>query len=351
MALGILTFVMLSGHFFRAFDLLAHGVSPMVLVKFLAYLLPDMMRFTLPLALLVATVLVFSRLSADNEIVAMKSMGISLWQIVTPAVALSFMLSCLGLWLSLWVSPGLRYKSEQLRWTAAAETPLSLLEPDVFVEVFPQCSLRISGRDGDVLHDVHILFRDKNGDVFQDIAARRGSVVVNPEEETLSLELTDASVTSFRLDEVPSSSNVRYLSAKTISLPLNYGGSRNKKNLIRKLKYMDLKMLCARIALDREEGKDVTDHLVNLHTRLSLAISPFSFLLLGLPFGIRSKRSELSIGLLICVLLAVVFYGFMLLADALKGCAAIHPQYIIWIPNLLYQVVGLVMIKKLEHKG
>ena len=58
MAVGILTFVMLSGQFFRAFDLISRGVSPWLLCRYLLYLVPDMLRFTLPLAMLVATVLV-----------------------------------------------------------------------------------------------------------------------------------------------------------------------------------------------------------------------------------------------------------------------------------------------------
>lgn len=349
MALGILTFVMLSGQFFRAFDLLTRGVSPLVLGQFLLYLMPDMLRFTLPLALLVATVLVFSRMSADNEVTAMKAIGVSVWQIVTPALALSFALCALCLWLSLWVAPIFRYKSEQLRWSAAAETPLALLEPGSFTEVFPNCFIRIGQRNSNRMQNVHIVLQDKKGTKAQDIVAKFADVIVRPDEQTLELALENAQVGSYRLDEPPAPDSVHFLSAASIRIPLDYGGSRDRKKLTRKLKYMDLRMLCARISLDREQGIDVSEHLVNLHERLSLALSPFAFLLLGLPFGIRSKRSELSVGLLACVLLALVFYGFMLLADAVKDVAWLHPQYIIWLPNLAYQLVGLLMIKRLEH--
>ena len=132
LALGILTFVMLSGQLFRIFDLISRGISPMTLGRVMLYLMPDMLRFTLPLSLLIATVLVFSRLSADSEVVAMKSMGISLWQIISPGLMLAFVFSARCFWLSLFVAPEMRYKSERLRLEVTAESPLALLQVGSF---------------------------------------------------------------------------------------------------------------------------------------------------------------------------------------------------------------------------
>ncbi len=351
LALGVLTFVMLSGQLYQAGDLLSRGVSPSFMGRFLLYLMPDMLRFTLPLSVLIATVLVFSRMSSDNEIVAMKSMGVSLWQIVSPALFLSFLLSGFCLWLSLQVAPKLRYRSNQLWWEATNETPVALLEPGSFSELFPGCSIRIGARKGEDLVDVHIVLRDKNGENVQDIAAKRGRVAFNQIEKILELELDEAQINSLKMDGKQDQSHLNFLSAKSIRIPLDTESSRSKHKLTRKYKFMDVRMLCAKIELERKQGQDVTEPLLNLHKRLALSLSPFSFLLLGLPFGIRSKRSELSVGLLICVLLALGFYAFMLLADALQKFSGLHPQYIIWIPNLLYQVAGVYMLRRLEHGG
>jgi len=76
-----------------------------------------------------------------------------------------------------------------------------------------------------------------------------------------------------------------------------------------------------------------------------MALAPFSFLLIGLPFGIRSRRSELSVGILLCVLLALGFYAFLLFGDALKDQPRFHPALIIWLPNFLYQFAGLAAIR------
>jgi lipopolysaccharide export system permease protein len=132
-----------------------------------------------------------------------------------------------------------------------------------------------------------------------------------------------------------------------LELELGIGGNQKRNVTARKVKYMDLRLLCAQILLEQEEGRDTAAFLLELHRRLSMAMSPFSFLLLGLPFGIRSRRSEKSVGLLICVLLALGFYAFLQAADMLKRHTGLHPEYIIWLPNALYQAVGLWIMHRI----
>jgi len=365
MALCILMFVMLSGQLFRLFDELSRGVSPLVLAKGILYLMPDMLRFTLPLSLLISTVLVFSRLSADNEVVAMRAMGISLWQIISPALMLAFLFSLVCFWVSLFVAPEMRDKSERLLAEEMAKMPLSMLEVGVFSEIGDQDSrqslqLMAAEREGTELKGIHILMRERkdkkrggqdgrqsNADVV-DITAARGRVVVHAEEQSLELVLTDAEVTSFvwtAEGEKPTLEKTYFLKSPSLSVPIKS----SSKRFLRKLKYLNLKELCARMVVDSQEGKPISEHLTTLHQKLALALAPFSFFLIGLPFGIRSKRSELSIGLLVCVLLAVVFYAFIMLANAVKGVSWLLPQYILWIPNLAYQFFGVLMIRRLEH--
>jgi lipopolysaccharide export system permease protein len=100
-------------------------------------------------------------------------------------------------------------------------------------------------------------------------------------------------------------------------------------------------MLFARIYVDSEAGKNTTPHYVELNTRMSMALAPLAFLLIGIPFGIRARRSQTSVGLLICVVLAVFFYAFILLSDSLEKQSHLHPELLVWLPNIFYQLGGL----------
>lgn len=352
MALGILTFVLLSGHFYKAFELLSKGVPLSTLFEVIGLLLPEVLRIVLPLAMLVSTVLVFSRMSADSEIIALKSMGVSIWQTVLPALGISIVFTFICLWLSLWLAPICRYRSEVLRYEALMETPLTLLEPGEFSNAFPMCSLRIGSRNGKELKDVHIIVGEKDSHRCQDVCAESGSMVFDPEKGTVDFNLRNASVIDFSLESAPKPEDTRFMAAKSISLPISLVEKRHSTwSVLRKSKYQNAKELCGKINQTRILGGDATSVVLELHSRFAMALSPFAFLLLGLPFGIRSRRSELSVGLLVCVLLALVFYAFTMLANALRKVSGLHPEIIIWIPNVLYQTVGLYMLKKLERQG
>ncbi len=92
-----------------------------------------------------------------------------------------------------------------------------------------------------------------------------------------------------------------------------------------------------------------TRHWLELQKRLALSFSPLAFLLLGIPFGIQNRRSETTAGLLICLVLALFFYLFMLWADGLANRPKYHPELIIWLPNLLYEVGGLVALFRISR--
>ena len=260
------------------------------------------------------------------------------------------MLSVVCLLNSLFISPLLRQKSERLQKEALVSSPIALLEPGVFMNFSnDNWAIRVGRIQGNRLEDIHILQRNNDGDSFQDIYAKSGRMTVINNDE-VELELNEMNLTSTKLKEKPSPSNVHYFAAGKVTIPLDLKKqNRSTRRLVRKSKYMDVRMLFARMAQERSAGHDVTKYMVDLHTRLALAVSPFSFLLMGLPFAIRGKRSELSVGLLMCVLLALGFYFFMMLGDLLEDIRFIHAEFILCIPNIIYQVVGICLIRRMDR--
>jgi lipopolysaccharide export LptBFGC system permease protein LptF len=282
-------------------------------------------------------------MSSDNEITAMKASGISLWQIISPGLVLSVLLSGICLWLTTTVSPRFRYRAEMLKRTEAVKNPLALLEPGGFTGDLPGYSIRIGRREGDELYDIHIyVLGDRDSKLQQDVTARRGHIHINEEERVIELTLEDATFANVNLSgDGDSETRVSRVATKEFVFPLSYGSEMDKRPLSRRLKYLDLPMLFARIYVDSEAGRDTTPHYVELNMRLSMALSPLAFLLIGIPFGIRSRRSETSVGLLLSVFLALGFYAFVMLSDSLERQPHLHPELLVWLPNIIYQAGGL----------
>ena len=193
LAVGVWTFVMSAGHVIRIFDWVARGGSPAILGRFLLLRLPDILRFTLPLSLLCATVLVFSHLSADNEITAMKACGISLWQVIAPGLLLSVLLSAVCFWLSTTVAPRCRYAADLLLWQEAVTNPMVALEDSGSFMEFDDLNIRIDRRIGDELYGIHILAQDATDhSLRQTITAKRGRLQTDPGSGRVELVLEDA---------------------------------------------------------------------------------------------------------------------------------------------------------------
>ena len=356
LALGIVTFVMMSVHLFRVFAMLSNGASPAMLTKLLLFLLPDVLRYALPFSILVATVLIFSRMSADNEIVALKASGIGIWQITAPALLLTLIFCAIGIWLGSDAAPRLRYASEQMRWQAMTNNPLALLEPGTVTKLSSQALIRVGSRDEKtgLLKDIHLIETDKDGKALREIFAESCLISANQEERELKLELYN-----FVIDERPVSHDAmdafrkkdgqspHFLTGESISIPLEYGTIQDTKRLERKLKLMPFNMLMGNLEWTKSQGQPVSKHWYEFHERLALAFSPLAFLLLGIPFGIRNRRSETSSGLVICILMALTYYGVMFLCTGLTEHPELHPEFIIWIPNLAFEIGGLLALSKI----
>src|SRR5476649_1903692 len=90
-AVAVLSLVLVLGNIFRKLLplLVNHDVPVEYLVTFIAYVLPFSLIFTIPWGLLTAVLLVFGRLSADNELIALRSNGVSITRICIPLAALA----------------------------------------------------------------------------------------------------------------------------------------------------------------------------------------------------------------------------------------------------------------------
>ena len=85
-SLLVLTFILVLGLMIKILSRMDSTVSQVFIFQMFLMLLPKILAYAIPIATLVSVTLVFSRMSAENEITAMRASGISLWQIVNPAI-------------------------------------------------------------------------------------------------------------------------------------------------------------------------------------------------------------------------------------------------------------------------
>jgi len=126
-ALAILTFVMTIGVVFKATDLLGHGISWAMIFKYLASGMPATLTFSIPVAIVTSSLLVFGRLSADGEITAMRACGIGMWRIMAGPLALAMLLTLLCLYVNSDILPRSHFARRRMLSEFGAESVVDLL--------------------------------------------------------------------------------------------------------------------------------------------------------------------------------------------------------------------------------
>ncbi|HUU42074.1 MAG TPA: LptF/LptG family permease, partial [Desulfatiglandales bacterium] len=89
-SLVVFSFLVLAGRILKLTEwMVNHGINPWEILLIIIYTLPYVLFFTLPMSTLLGSLIAFSRLNEDNEIIALKSSGVSLYQLLPPVVAFS----------------------------------------------------------------------------------------------------------------------------------------------------------------------------------------------------------------------------------------------------------------------
>src|ERR1041384_6508901 len=124
-AIAVLSLVLVVGNIFRKLlPLLVNHDAPMeYLITFIAYVLPFSLIFTIPWGLLTAILLVFGRLSADNELIALRSNGVSVPRVCISLVAIALVCTVVSLWINLKVWPAAQEKLRSNLYDLATRNP------------------------------------------------------------------------------------------------------------------------------------------------------------------------------------------------------------------------------------
>src|SRR6202030_4345805 len=137
-AIAVLSLVLVIGNIFRKLLplLVNHDVPVETLFAFIAYVFPFSLIFTTPWGLLTAVLLVFGRLSADNELIALRANGVSVPRVAVSLAFISGTCCAIFLWLTVLVSPAAQQKLRSTIFDLATRDPMALFGSDQVIDQF-----------------------------------------------------------------------------------------------------------------------------------------------------------------------------------------------------------------------
>jgi len=341
LALGVLTFVMILGNLIKIADLVINkGVDIFSVSKLFLLMIPYLLTYTLPVAALTAVLLSLGRLSSDNEIVAIKASGINLFHLILPLLTLGLILSLLLVIFNDRVIPYAHYASRKTLMEVGIKNPTAALEPGIFINSFEKYILFIYRIDDNKLTNVRIYEPQGEDKPTRTIIAKRGEFIAVPEKNMIKLKLIDG--TSDEPDpENPT--NFYKLNFKTYFMALNLAQAQNTDKIEKKSKDMTIQELKQEVEKLNKEGIDPTPLITEINKKISLAFSCFVFILVGSSLAIITRRREKSINFGIAFLTVGVYYLILIGSEALSLQGYINPKIAMWIPNITFGIIGMIL--------
>jgi lipopolysaccharide export system permease protein len=341
-----------------------------VVAQVFLLLIPYVLVFALPMGLLTATLLVYGRLSADQELTAARACGISLVSLAFPALLLAVLCTGLSLYINLRVAPECRSAYRRLLFQVGTSRAADLIPAKTFIRDFTGYILYAGEVDGLQLQEVIAYQLDESGRKKNYLRADRGVIELDTTNRTATLSLMQGwqFLTDTGLE--PSWHSFGELQLPSFQLPTQLVEKTKINNmsfdqLMKELREMDARMLTSASVgkLSSEELRQklrdttalsevLTEPIrVQLHRQVSFSFACVGFTLVGIPLAIRAHRRETSVGFAIALILVLIYYGFFILAQSLETRPELFPHLILWLPNFLFQSVGGWMLWKANRTG
>jgi lipopolysaccharide export system permease protein len=350
--MGVFTFVLLLGRILKQISnlLVNQHVGLEVVLKLTVLMLPYVLSFTLPMAVLAATLLVFGRMSADHEITAMRAGGISLARITAPVVLIAAALAGLCFYINAAVTPWSRMQFRTLFLRLGVEKPMSLLEEGTYMRSFPGYVIYVERKEENRVEDVALYTLDNDGNVVASLRARHGIVTGNPAAQKLMLDLYKV---QGDLRDPKDPTNITKIrpgaTAEHYPIELDLGRAFRSASMTRKLPDLMFAELLDEIQSLRAKGIYPAAALMEAHQRVAMAAACIAFALIGIPLGIKTSRRETSIGIALSLGLAVLYYFLTLMAFALRGKPHVYPEAVLWAPCMVFELLGLWLLWRLSR--
>lgn len=390
-SLVVATFVML---FDRIIDLLnliiEKNLDFVTIISVFGLSLPFMLALTVPMSVLLASIMSFGRLSTDNEIVAFKSCGINIYTLLKPTVTAAFFLSLFMVYFNNQVLPDTNHLLKNLRTKIAGRRPATIIKPGVFNEM-KNYTVYVKERIDEDLFGILIYDRDKTK-FPNTITAERGNIILSnggnsfkavlhngqmhereaaePEKyrvtsfEKFTLTLPDLgykindSSTDIRGDRELSSKKLKEKIVKNdkeiivlhdkmleTQAKIDIKSENENRSLEDKRKLKSLRN-SVRIQTDKIRNLESKNRMfeVEYHKKYAIAFACLIFVLIGAPIGMMTKTSGVGMAFSVSSVVFLIYYGSLSLGEELADKGMMSPFLSMWISNILFGVIGIYLV-------
>ncbi|MFO7557363.1 MAG: LPS export ABC transporter permease LptF [Desulfobacterales bacterium] len=340
--LAFFTFIFLMTKILEITNLIVnYRVSLLDVVLMLIYSMPFFLEFIIPMSVMMAVLLTFLRMSGDNEIIALKSGGMSMYRFLPPVFLFCMFGFLLAGFIGIWGMPWGKSSFNRLAIEVAETSVHAGFKERTFNDSFDGVMLyvnRIETKSRELI-DVFIEEKKSAGNV-NTVISPRGLLYKEKDKHIFHLRLFDGMINQVDLQN----RTVRTINFDEYEINLDLkqeitGGTEREK----RIEEMNLGELKKFTETAVTKNARYYTALMKYYEKFSVPAACFALGLLAMPLGMQSKTERRSLGVVTGMTLFFIYY-IMLSVGWSFGESGVYPPIIgMWAPNIVMTAIGLYL--------
>ncbi len=403
----IIIFILILDFLYKNLEMLiGKGVPVAASAELLLLSLGWMIVMAVPMAVLIGTLISFTRLASDNEITAMRTSGLSLTAISRPLLIAAVLLSFGMIPVHNYVVPETNHRLANLLVSIHKKKPALQLRDGVFMNEIKGYSILVNKSMGREIEGVTIS-RLIEGKPAQTIRAERGELFFTDDGSTLVMRLYDGEIHDvdekdpkryLRLKFTEHTLNIPGVGRELVRIDREYRGDREmgmgalrseiadyRDKLANQMAQVESVVVRNALALPglrdaaaagSEDGKQrivpamtsaiekirtlktqadsyrrrMRSLAVEVHKKAALSFACIVFVMIGIPIGVRTKEGGAGSGLVVSILFFSVYYAFLSAGEKLADRGYILPSLSMWAANIVLGAIGLYLFIRADRE-
>ncbi len=318
-----------------------YRISLFDVILLLIYSIPHFLEFVIPMSVMTTVLLTFFRMSSDNEIVALKAGGMSIYKLLPPVLLFCLIGCMLTGFMTIYGLPWGRLSFKKLTYEVALSNANIGMKERTFNDNFEGVMLYMNKIDlkNKALMDIFIEDqRTKN--IISTIVAPRGEMNIEANKLLFHLRLQNGTINQVDIDN----KTVHSINFDTYDINLDLKKSVTTKKRRKDEKEMSIVELNKYLKDTVNKDAKYYANLIEFHRKFSIPFACFALGLLGVPLGVQSKSAKRPFGLGLGLIFFLLYY-LMLSAGWVFGEAGVYPPLIgMWMPNIVIGGIGLYLL-------
>jgi lipopolysaccharide export system permease protein len=348
-SLAVFLFIVLAARVLNLAEwMINHGVHPFQLAKMIFYLLPGMVLFALPAVLLMSVFVAFHRLSNDNELQAMKSSGISLYQMLPSVVLISLAGFLVALFLSSSAGPWGRKSFKDFVFTIAHSRADLGIQERIFGEPFKGVTFYVSNfvPKERVMKDVFLVDR-RDPAMTATIVAGEGRIDSREDLRLITVRFFEGTI--FMVDKKQEEGRTITFSTYDLGIGLDdimpalAGREKDPKE-------MSFEELRSALKGPPGQASRQPEILLEVMERFSIPFAVFLMGLIGAPLGAQLRAGGRLVGIVVSLMIFLFYYLLLVGVRSIGETGFLSPAVGSWFPVFFLFCACLYLMKRSEKE-